>query len=385
MAGRGFGKTRAGAEAFCWELCKNAGWRGAIVAPTERDARDTCVEGESGILSVLPSMMVQSWNRSQGEILLSNGSRIKLFSADAPERLRGPQHHVAWCDELGAWRSAEALDQLRFGLRLGVQPVMIITTTPRPIPMLKEMLQQVGAGGVVLSSGHTFENAANLAPSALAELRRRYEGTRLGRQELYAELLEDVQGALWPRSLIEQHRVEAQLLTKPDALTLQRVVIAVDPAVTSGAQSDATGIVAVGLGRNGHAYVLHDATCRDSPENWARRVSELYHDLQADLVIGEVNQGGDLVESVLRASYAHLPFKAVRALRGKALRAEPVAALYERGLVHHVGFFAPLEDEMSSFVPGADYAQKSPDRMDALVWAITELMLGPTPPRVRCV
>jgi phage terminase large subunit-like protein len=380
MAGRGFGKTRAGAEALCWELCKNAGWRGAVVAPTERDARDTCVEGESGILSVLPQGMVQSWNRSQGEILLSNGSRIKLFSADAPERLRGPQHHVAWCDELGAWRSPEALDQLRFGLRLGVQPVMIITTTPRPIPMLKEMLQQVGAGGVVLSSGHTFENAANLAPSALAELRRRYEGTRLGRQELYAELLEDVQGALWPRRLIDLHRITAQCMPE-----LQRVVVAVDPAVTSGAQSDATGIVAVGLGVDGHAYVLHDATCRDSPENWARRVSELYHSLQADLVIGEVNQGGDLVESVLRASYAHLPFKAVRALRGKALRAEPVAALYERGLVHHVGFFAPLEDEMSSFVPGADYAQKSPDRMDALVWAITELMLGAAPPRVRCV
>lgn len=373
LAGRGFGKTRAGAEEFAWQLLSHPGWRGAIIAPTEGDARDTCMEGESGLLNVLPPEAVAKWNRSLGELILFNGSRAKLFSADVPERLRGPQHHVAWADELAAWRYAEALDQLRFGLRLGIAPKLIVTTTPRPVPLLRGIMRQ--KQGVHITRGSTFENAANLAPAALEELKNRYEGTRLGRQELYAELLEDVPGALWSHQQIDALRVKA-------APPLVRILIAVDPAVTSNAGSDATGIVAVGLGEDKQAYVLADATLSAPPHQWARRVVALYESLKADLVIGEVNQGGDLVESVLRTIAPELPYRAVRANRGKLLRAEPVAALYEQGRVHHVGTFAALEDEMTRFAPGL-IEQNSPDRVDALVWALTELLLHGVDPRLR--
>lgn len=376
LAGRGFGKTRAGAEELIWQLLSHDGWRGAVVAPTAADARDTCVEGESGVLSLLPPACVENWNRSLGELVLANGSRLKLFSADAPERLRGPQHHVAWCDELGAWRYPEALDQLRFGLRLGQAPRLIVTTTPRPSALVRDLVARAGQG-VALSHGSTFENAANLAPAALAELRARYENTRLGRQELYAELLDDVPGALWQRAWLDALRVR----TAPD---LVRVVVAVDPAVTAGEKSDATGIVACGLGADGHVYVLADATCSLSPDGWARRVIGLYESLKADRVIGEVNQGGDLVATVLQTLDPTLPFVAVRANRGKALRAEPVAALYEQGTVHHVGCFPALEDELCRFVPGDNTADHhSPDRLDALVWAVAELKLNVSEPRVK--
>ena len=372
LAGRGFGKTRAGAEEFAWQLLAHDGWRGAIIAPTEADARDTCMEGESGLLSVLPRKCISRWNRSLGELLLFNGSRVKLFSADVPERLRGPQHHIVWADELGAWRYDAALDQLRFGLRLGTCPRLIVTTTPRPVPMLRALL---ASDGIYTTRGNTFENAANLAPVALAELKKRYEGTRLGRQELYAELVDDVPGALWSHSLLDAQRVRT-------APPLVRIIVAIDPAVTSGAAADATGIVAVGLAEDNHAYVLADATVQAAPHIWARKAVALFESLEADLVIGEVNQGGDLVESVLRTIAPQLPYRAVRANRGKLLRAEPVAALYEQGRVHHVGSFKELEDEMTRFAPGA-LEQNSPDRVDALVWALTELMLGRSDPRLR--
>lgn len=374
LAGRGFGKTRAGAEEFVWQLLRHENWRGAIVAPTAADARDTCVEGESGILSVLPPECVQTWNRSQGEIFLKNGSSCKLFSADAPERLRGPQHHMAWCDELGAWRQGDAFDQLRFGLRLGRTPRLIVTTTPRPTPLVRDLLAREGQG-VVVTRGTTFDNAAHLASAALAELRARYDGTRLGRQELYAELIDDVPGALWTHGQLDALRVKA-------APPLARIVIAIDPAVTAAAASDRTGIVAAGLAADGQAYVLADLSGRYAPSDWAARVAGLYESLEADLVIGEVNQGGDLVENVLRATAPQLPFHAVRASRGKMLRAEPVAAFYERGLVHHVGLLPALEDEMCRFAPSL-LASESPDRVDALVWALSELLLRNTAPRVR--
>lgn len=375
LAERGFGKTRAGAEEFAWQLLCNSGWRGAIIAPTEQDARDTCLEGESGLLGILPPQCIAKWNRSLGELILFNGSRVKLFSADVPERLRGPQHHIAWADELGAWRYPAALDQLRFGLRLGRLPKLVVTTTPRPVPMLREIIARQGQPGVHITRGNTFENARNLAPAALADLKSRYEGTRLGRQELYAEIIDDVPGALWSHTQLDALRVKA-----PPPLV--RILIAVDPAVTSGEKSDATGIVAVGLGEDGHAYVLADATLRAPPHQWARKVVALYESLRADLVIGEVNQGGDLVESVLRTSAPELPYRAVRANRGKLLRAEPVAALYEQNRVHHVGSFAQLEDEMARFAPGM-IEQNSPDRVDALVWALTELMQGRGDSRLR--
>lgn len=375
LAGRGFGKTRAGAEEFAWQLLCNNNWRGAIIAPTEADARDTCMEGESGLLGILPPGCIDKWNRSLCELRLFNGSRVKLFSADVPERLRGPQHHVAWADELAAWRYAEALDQLHFGLRLGVNPRLIVTTTPRPVPLLRGLL---GKSGVHVTRGNTFENADNLAPAALAELKSRYDGTRLGRQELYAELVDDVPGALWSHSQLDALRVK-------QAPPLIRIIIAIDPAVTSGAKADSTGIVAAGIGEDQHAYVLQDATLQAAPHQWARKAVALYESLGADLVIGEVNQGGDLVESVLRTIAPHLPYRAVRANRGKLLRAEPVAALYEQGKVHHVGSHAQLEDEMTRFAPGPSglSEQNSPDRVDALVWAISELMLRQGDPRLR--
>ncbi len=372
LAGRGFGKTRAGAEEFAWQLLCNSNWRGAIIAPTEADARDTCMEGESGLLGILPAECIDKWNRSLGELRLFNGSRVKLFSADVPERLRGPQHHIAWADELAAWRYSEALDQLRFGLRIGENPKLIVTTTPKPVPMLRDI---IGREGVHITRGSTFENAANLAPAALAELKHRYDGTRLGRQELYAEVIDDVPGALWSHSQLDALRIKHA----PD---LVRIIIAIDPAVTSGAQADSTGIIAVGLGEDHHAYVLQDATVQAAPHQWARKAVAVYEALAADLVIGEVNQGGDLVESVLRTIAPHLPYRAVRANRGKLLRAEPVAALYEQGKVHHVGSFGLLEDEMTRFAPGL-IEQNSPDRVDALVWAITELMLRQNDPRLR--
>lgn len=376
LAGRGFGKTRAGAEEFVWQLLRHDNWRGAIVAPTAADARDTCVEGESGLLAVVPPECVQTWNRSQGEVFLKNGSSCKLFSADAPERLRGPQHHIAWCDELGAWRQGDAFDQLRFGLRLGRTPRLIVTTTPRPTPLVRDLLAREGHG-VVVTRGTTFDNAAHLAPAALAELRARYDGTRLGRQELYAELIDDVPGALWTHGQLDALRVKA-------APPLARIVIAIDPAVTAAAASDRTGIVAAGLAADGQAYVLADLSGRYAPSDWAARVAGLYESLEADLVIGEVNQGGDLVENVLRAIAPQLPFHAVRASRGKMLRAEPVAAFYERGLVHHVGSLPALEDEMCRFAPSL-LAGESPDRVDALVWALSELLLKNNAPRVRRV
>lgn len=372
LAGRGFGKTRAGAEEFAWQLLCHNGWRGAIIAPTEADARDTCMEGESGLLGILPRGCIDKWNRSLGELRLFNGSRVKLFSADVPERLRGPQHHIAWADELAAWRYDAALDQLRFGLRIGVNPRLIVTTTPRPVPMLCDIISREG---VHVTRGSTFENAANLAPAALAELKQRYDGTRLGRQELYAELIDDVPGALWSHSQIDLLRVR-------HAPPLVRIIIAIDPAVTSGQKADSTGIIAVGLGEDQHAYILQDATLQAAPHQWARKTVALYESLAADLVIGEVNQGGDLVETVLRTIAPHLPYRAVRANRGKLLRAEPVAALYEQGKVHHVGSFGPLEDEMTRFAPGL-LEQNSPDRVDALVWAVTELMLKHNDPRLR--
>lgn len=366
LAGRGWGKTRTGAEWLKAHALATPGTRWAVVAPTYADARDTCVEGESGLLAVLPPDRVQQWNRSLGELTLTNGSRVKLFSADEPERLRGPQHHGAWCDEPASWRyGTEAWDQLQFGLRLGDHPRTVVTGTPKPIRLVKELAAR-GEPEVVITRGSTFDNEANLAPAALAELRARYEGTRLGRQELYAELLLDTPGALWTQASIDVDRVEK-------APTLTRVVTAIDPAVTAGEDSDETGIVVVGLGVDGHAYVLADRSCRTSPDGWARRAVAAHDEFEGDRIVAEVNNGGDLVERVVRTVDATVPYRAVRASRGKRVRAEPVAALYEQHRVHHVGGLGDLEDQMCSWTPESG---DSPDRMDALVWALTDLMLG---------
>jgi predicted phage terminase large subunit-like protein len=363
LAGRGWGKTRTGAEDMAYFATTNPGTRLAVVAATSASARDVCVEGESGLLGVIPGPLVKDWNRSLGELILNNGSRFKLFSADEPDRLRGYQHHRAWCDELASWRYPDAWDQLLLGLRLGQDPRVVITTTPRPVALVRNLL---GRDGVMVTRGSTFENAANLAPAALAQLRDRYEGTRLGRQELYADVLDDVPGALWQRSAIDTARIK-------QAPELRRVVVAIDPAVTSGEDSDETGIVVAGIGVDGHGYVLADRTCRLSPDGWAKRAVIAFDQFKADRIIAEVNNGGDLVERVLRTAGQNYPYRAVRASRGKATRAEPISALYEQGRVSHVGSFPELEDQMCSYTP--DGYDGSPDRVDALVWALTELML----------
>jgi phage terminase large subunit-like protein len=364
LAGRGWGKTRTAAEWLAWNATKNPDTRWAIVAPTFGDARDTCAEGVSGVVNILRDYgILENYNRSNGEIILSNKSRIKLFSGEESDRLRGPQFHGGWFDELASFKNDDAFNQYRFGLRLGDHPQTVITTTPRPTPMIKSLAARED---VVVIRGSTFDNAANLSASALDEMRARYEGTRLGRQELYGEIIDDVEGALWTRDLIEQSRVD-----KEPPLT--RVVVAIDPAVTSGENSDMTGIVVAGIAADGHYYVLKDLTMRGTPQEWASAAVRAYHDFKADRIIGETNNGGDMIELVLRQVDPTIPYRKVTATRGKLIRAEPVAALYEQFRAHHVGAFPEMEDQMTNWTPDSG---QSPDRMDAMVWAIHELMEG---------
>ena len=369
LAGRGAGKTRTAAEWLAWEATTRANTRWAIVAPTFGDVRDVCAEGESGIVNILNSYgSINDYNRSQGSIILTNGSRIKLFSADEPDRLRGPQHHGAWCDELAAWRYADTWDQLQFGLRLGDHPRTIVTTTPRPVSLIRNLASRTD-GTVKIARGSTFDNADNLAPQALIELQARYAGTRMGRQELYGEILSESDSALWTRDLLEQARIKPE-----DAPPYFRCVVAIDPAVTSGENSDETGIVVAGATPDGHYYIIEDATMRGTPEMWARKAIEMYRKHKCDRIIGEANNGGDMIESLLRQVDASIPYRKVHASRGKRVRAEPVSALSEQLRLHLVGSnFSLLEDQLVTWEPDSD---KSPDRMDAMVWAVTDLMGG---------
>jgi phage terminase large subunit-like protein len=370
LAGRGYGKTRTAAEDVKAYGLKYKKSRIAIVAPTFADARDTCIEGESGLLNILPKDKIATWNRSIGELYLTNGTKYKLFSAEDPDRLRGPQHHRAWFDEpCAAKYPSETWDQLLFGLRLkgprGQSPQAVVTTTPKPIKWLKELLARKD---IHVTRGNTFDNAANLSSVALETLKQRYAGTRLGRQELYAELLDDVEGALWKREeMIEVYRVTSH----PELL---RVVVAIDPAVTDQEESAETGIVVAGIDGNGHGYVLDDKSLHASPLTWASEAVTAYHKYRCDRIIGEQNNGGQLVESNVRTVDKQVSYKQVYASRGKYTRAEPIASFYEQGKVHHVGMFPLLEDQMCQWEPLT--GQKSPDRLDALVWALTELMGG---------
>ena len=366
LAGRGWGKTMTGAFDTMLYALNNPNSRVAVVVPTFGDLRRVAFGGVSGIMNWLPEECLlkgrgQGYSSSAQEIRLYNGSLIQGFAATEPERLRGPQFHRAWCDEIAAWFYPEAFDQLMFGLRLGSNPQCVITTTPKPNDLTRSLLRRTNT---VVTRGSTFDNAANLAPAALQQLKEKYEGTRLGRQELYAEVLDDLEGALWSYSMIENNRVVPN-----EAPEYQRIVVALDPAVTSGEDSDETGIIVAARGQDDQYYVLEDATMKASPDGWARKAIELYHKYNADRVIAEVNNGGDLVERVLK-TVDRVPYSAVRASRGKLVRAEPIAALYEQGKVHHVGVFKELEDQLISYTPTS---KKSPDRLDALVWAVTEL------------
>lgn len=380
LAGRGWGKTRTGAEDAAGYGMAYPGSRIAVVAPTIGDSRDTCMEGESGLLNCLPHSVINKWNRSMGELILKNGTLYKCYSSEEPERLRGPQHHRAWCDELAAWKYLdETWDQLMFGLRLkaadGTNPQAVCTTTPKPLKFLKEMLKRTD---VHVTKGNTDENKANLSPAALAQLYARYAGTRLGRQELNAEILDDIEGALWTMKMINDDRLLIPEGINPfdvvSQLNLQTIVVGIDPAVSQKATSDLTGIIVAGRSRNGHGFVLQDMSGRYSPDEWASKALIAYSAYDADRIVPEVNQGGDLVINNIRNLDPYVRIKPVHATRGKVIRAEPVAALYEQHKIHHVGFLEELEAEMTEWDPLDPKA--SPDRMDALVWALTDLFIG---------
>lgn len=388
LAGRGFGKTRAGAE---WVRDNMTGktplaggryQRLAIIAETAADARDVLVQGESGILEVSPPGFRPEYQPSLRKLTWPNGAQAHCYNAVEPDQLRGPQHDAAWCDELAKWRYAqETYDQLQFGLRLGKEPRQLITTTPRPIPIIRQLVKDKRC---IITKGSTHDNAANLPPAFFDNIVSRYSGTRLGRQELLAEILDDVPGALWTREMIDLTRIGADAEATPPWFgrvpPMARVVVGVDPSGTKGDSdggNNEVGIVVAGRGIDGHAYVGADLTCDLSPEGWGRRViNDGYKAFEADRVVAETNYGGAMVGAVIKSIDKKVSYKDVRAARGKVVRAEPIAALYEQGKVHHVGSFGLLEDQMVAFTSTGYVGDGSPDRADALVWALTELMLG---------
>jgi predicted phage terminase large subunit-like protein len=368
--GRGSGKTRPAAEWIRKHAENMSARRIALIGDTAADVRDVMVGGDSGILAVSDPRFMPVYEPSKRLLTWPNGVIATCYAAEAPEMLRGPQHDLAWADEPAKWKNLRktdneggtAWDNLLFGLRQGIHPRCVCSTTPRPIKWYKDLLAN---SSTVVTGSSTYANRANLAPTWFEQVVKKYEGTRLGRQEIHAELLDDIEGALWQRQRIDELRVA----TIPELI---RIVVALDPAVTSNEDSDEVGIITAGLGKDGHGYVLDDTTLRASPNEWAKQAISTYSKHKADKIIAEANNGGDLIEAVLRVVNKDIPYSKVTASRGKQTRAEPVAALYEQGKVHHVGQLAYLEDEMCSWVPGMD----SPNRMDALVWALSELMLN---------
>jgi phage terminase large subunit-like protein len=363
LAGRGWGKNFMGVQAVR-KWTRNYDYVNLIGA-TASDARDVMIEGESGILALCPPNERPVYVASKSQLQWPNGAKSLIFSAEEGDRLRGKQHSKLWMDELCAWRWAEdCYDQGMFGLRLGDNPQCLITSTPKPTRLLKRILAEPTT---ITIRGTSYENAANLAPGFLAQIVNKYHGTRLGRQELLAELLSDNPGALWTYAQFDESRVTA-------APQLNRVVVAVDPAVTAREDSDLTGIIVAGRGTDNHFYILDDVSLKGSPDTWAAKVVHAYRKYRADRIVAEVNQGGDLVESILRTKDLLAAYKAVHATRGKLLRAEPISGLYEQKRVHHVGSFPELESECCDYNPQSN--GKSPDRMDALVWGLTALSDG---------
>lgn len=388
LAGRGWGKTRTGAEWVRGKVCGSTPLSGhqarriALVAETAADARDVMVEGVTGILAVHPRDFRPMYEPSKRRLTWPNGAVATLFNAIEPDQLRGPQQDLAWSDELAKWRYArETWDMLQFGLRLGDCPQQVVTTTPKPIPVLREL---IASADTIVTRGSTYDNKANLAPAFFRQIVKRYEGTRLGRQELNAELLEEAEGALWSRELLEKNRIA---FTTDKALRekMRRIVVALDPAVTSEEGAGEHGIVVCGLGHDGHGYVLDDLSERLSPDKAARKAIAAYDRWQADRIIGETNNGGEWIGHTIAVTAkamqaekqrdsAEVAYRAVTASRGKQTRAEPVSALDEQGRIHHVGSFPEMEDQLVTWEPLS--GQKSPDRLDARVWGLTELMLS---------
>lgn len=370
LAGRGFGKTRMGAEFVRTEVESGRSKRIGLVGETSADGKDVMVNGESGIIAASPPWFRPEFTASSSngrpKLKWPNGAVATLYDAREPDQLRGPQHDLIWFDELAKYRYAEEVfDQAMFGLRLGANPRWVATTTPRPSKLLRMLLLQKG---VKITRGKSDDNLSNLSSSYQRNVIDRYRGTRLGRQELDAEILEDVPGALWSRRSLDESRVSA-------APALVRIVVAVDPAISSGETANENGIVVAGVDATNTAYVFEDWSLRGSPDEWSRKAVAAYRKHEADCIVAEANQGGDMVAAVIK-SVADIPVKLVKATRGKYVRAEPISALYEQGRVHHVGSLVELEDQMISFTPerASDRSDGySPDRVDALVWALTEL------------
>jgi len=377
-AGRGFGKTRAGVE-WVRSKVKQGHKRIAAVASTNSDIDRVMINGESGFLARCWSgdktdkgilIGKPQWSPTKRLLLWENGAYVQFFSAEEPERLRGPQFSAAWCDETAAWnRDRDTWDMLQFCLRLGKHPQICVTTTPKPTKLVRDILKNPKT---VVTYGSTFDNSANLASTYLEAVKSQYDGTRLGRQELYAEILDEASGALWNRQTLVECEIDVDNPVE-FAETLARVVVSVDPAVSSNAESDMTGIVVAGMDINGVCYVLQDATDRYTPEGWAAKAIELYHLYGADRIVAERNQGGEMVRYTFKTVDETIPIKLVHASRGKFARAEPVSSLYERGRVKHVKGLDALEDQLVQWEPLGNIG--SPDRLDAMVWAITELAL----------
>lgn len=373
LAGRGFGKTRMGAEWVRKKAHDYPGCRIALIAETAADARDVIIKGDSGLLNNDPDLDDSCWSPTNRCLTWPNGSKAFTYNATEPDQLRGPQHHFAWIDELAKYRYIqETWDQMMFGLRLGDHPQVLVTTTPQPKKLIKELYNDPKN---FVTKGSTMDNVANLAKSAVDQMYDRYAGTRLGRQELEGEILGDIPGALWSPEMVDLHRIREEELPED----LDRVIVAVDPAASSEEGADEHGIVVVGMARDkdGYArgYVLEDATCKGRPEEWAKAAVRMYRKWNADRIIAEKNNGGEMVETVIRTADRTVPVKLVHASRGKVVRAEPISALYEQGRIHHVGRHDKLEDQMFSFATDLvrNASEGSPDRVDALVWGLTEI------------
>lgn len=366
MTGRGWGKTRTGGEWVRHRVETGQAKRIALVARTKADIRDVLVEGKSGLMNLCPHAGTYGkgpiYESSKRRITWPNGAMATLYSADEPDQLRGPEHDTAWCDELASWRRPDAWDNLMFGLRSGDDPRCVITTTPKRVALVRKILAR---SGIVITTGSTYENLDNLAEQFVAEVTSNYEGTRLGLQELHGQLLDDNPDALWKFTEIEEHRAARA------PRQFRRIVVAVDPEATDTEESAETGIIVAGRGYDNHLYILDDLTIKGTPHVWGRAVAQAYRKWEANLVVGEVNNGGDMVGFVIQQFDANIAYKSVRASRGKLTRAEPISTIYEKGYAHHVGTFPDLEGQMCNWIPG----EKSPDRMDALVWAGHELML----------